>query len=134
MDKSCKSVIKYFLSHGDTAKCFYNSEYVYQTKKQSCFSFQSLAEYLGLDEESLHKCIRYMEESGWIEYQNMRTSNRSIRIGFFLSHKGKNYKYFRRQEVKKYIAEKWIDFFSLLLSVAALIISIISLLQPKSGQ
>lgn len=33
MDKSCKSVIKYFLSHGDTAKCFYNSEYVYQTKK-----------------------------------------------------------------------------------------------------
>ncbi len=87
--------------------------------------FENLHTELNIPTEDLRAAVRWLEAEGIIEYQ--RYANGSV-AGFHLSHVGVNWKYFRKKEIMKYIEEKWIDFFSLLASVAALIISIIALL------
>ena len=87
--------------------------------------FENLHTELNIPTEDLRAAVRWLEAEGIIEYQ--RYANGSV-AGFHLSHVGVNWKYFRKKEIMKYIEEKWSDFFSLLASVAALIISIIALL------
>ena len=87
--------------------------------------FENLHTELNIPTEDLRAAVRWLEAEGIIEYQ--RYTNGGV-AGFHLSHVGVNWKYFRKKEIMKYIEEKWIDFFSLLASVAALIISIIALL------
>lgn len=79
-----------------------------------------IAESLHVNGETLRAAIRFLHEQGYVKYQ---TSGGHV-IGFSLDHKGLHWREFRRQEIIKYLEEKWIDFAALLLSVIALICSL----------
>lgn len=78
------------------------------------------------DEEALFAMIRYLEAEGLVEI--IKSSSSGSHIGVRLSHKGIKRKEFRRQEIIKYLEEKWIDFFALAVSAVAVVISLIALL------
>lgn len=77
------------------------------------------------DWDKLRILIRYLMSLGYIEstYYSNGTSR-----GLQLTYMGVNWKKFKRQQLLKYLEEKWIDFFALLISFMALVISAISIL------
>lgn len=115
MDKQSKALIKYLIDNGGCSKPVFFSD------------LDTHAKNLNTSAESLQATVRYLNETGYIDYQGSSKSNRNI--SFSLSHKGENWKYFRKKEILNYIAEKWIDFFAAFISVISLIISIISALR-----
>ena len=84
-----------------------------------------LAADFNIDAENLRATIRYLHDLGYLEYMYYNGTSRAY--GFYLSHKGLYWKKFRRSETINYLKDKWIDFFAVLLSFAALIVSIIAL-------
>jgi len=84
------------------------------------------AQNVNMNTESLRATVRYLNETGYIDYQKSSKSDRNV--SFSLSHKGENWKYFRKKEILNYIAEKWIDFFAAVISVVSLVISVISMI------
>ena len=78
------------------------------------------------EQDELFALIRHLEAEKYVE--SVTSSSSGAHLGVRLSHKGIHRKEFARQELMKYLEEKWIDFFSLLVSLSALIISIIALL------
>lgn len=129
MDKFSKKILNYMVRTGKTTEFVWSFSdiAIYQCKS----TIYEMSSNLHIPTENVRACIRHLSETGFVEYQTASNGKESRNVGFHLSHKGLHYKYFRRQEIKAYIAEKWIDFFSLLISVAAIIISIIALMQPK---
>lgn len=115
MDKQSKAVIKYLLDNGGCDKFIFFSDLDIPAKD------------LNVNTESLRSTVRYLNETGYIDYQKSSKSDRNV--SFSLSHKGENWKYFRKKEILNYIAEKWIDFFATVISVISLTISIISALK-----
>lgn len=87
--------------------------------------YKKYGEYAGMTDQKIKACMRYLEECGYIKYLSIDTGEK---IGFEVEHKGHHWKEFQRQETIKYLEEKWIDFFALLVSGAALVISILALL------
>lgn len=87
--------------------------------------YEKYGEYSKLSEQKIMACMRFLESQGYIKYSY---TSSGTKVGFELEHKGLHYKFFFWQEIRKYIAEKWIDFFALLISVAALVISLVALL------
>lgn len=122
MDKLSKMVLQEMISRGSNVEYFCSFDEEWKTR-DGC-SLDELALKLGQETENLKACVRELERHGYLEYQSAGSAN----VGFCLSYKGLNWKYYRRKEILSYIADKWIDFFSLLLSVSALLVSIISLL------
>ena len=61
---------------------------------------------------------------------DLKTSSTGEITKAVLSYNGMIYKAIIRKEVLRYIADKWIDFFALLVSVIALVISLLALLLP----
>ena len=118
MDKTSKQIMKYLSSKGK------GSEYICRFDEE----FENLSTSLRVPLEDLCASVRWMESNGILEYQRYGSGKAS---GFHLSHVGVNWKYFRKKEIIKYVEEKWIDFFSLLASVAALVISIIALVSTR---
>lgn len=116
MDKQSKKLIKYLCANGGCGKFVF------------FLDLDNLANELGMEVESLRATIRYLNELGYIDYQKTHRTNSNI--SFSLSHKGENWKYFRRKEILNYVAEKWIDLFAAVISVISLVISIISILSP----
>lgn len=116
MDKDSKVLINYLISKGGC---------------RHSVSFSSgidlVASELKVDTESLRATVRYLHKTGYIDYQKFVNSEKIA--AFALSHKGENWKYFRRREILNYIAEKWIDFFAAIISVISLVISVISALR-----
>lgn len=114
MDKTSKKIIHYLKSKecGSNYICRFDNE------------FNELAESLCIPVEDLRAAVRWLESQGILEYQ---CYNGGKICGFHLSHIGVNWNYFRRKQLIEYIEEKWIDFFSLLASIAALLISVIAL-------
>nr|WP_294655417.1 hypothetical protein [uncultured Anaerotignum sp.] len=88
---------------------------------------ENIAKCVNSDSESVRSAVKYLHEQEYLNYAC--DSKTGKERAFYLSHKGLNYKYFRRKEIMDYIAEKWIDFFSMLLSVISIIISTIALLK-----
>ena len=76
----------------------------------------SLEEYLA--------SLKSLNDEGFISFSSKTTS------AFTLTSKGYNYYEYRRQSIRKYIAEKWIDFFALAISAISLILSVIALMKP----
>ena len=114
MDKSAKSLLEYIVKSGGCDKSVsFGSE------------LDSLASKLNVKSESLRATVRYLHDLGYIDYQKYSGSDKNA--AFALSHKGENWKYFQRLKVLDYLADKWIDFFAFVVSVGALIISLISL-------
>lgn len=114
MDKQSKILIKYLLDNDGCNKPIFFSD------------LDKHAQNMNEDTESLRATVRYLHEIGYIDFQKSRKSDKNV--SFSLSHKGENWKYFRRKEILNYIAEKWIDFFAAVISVISLVISIISML------
>ena len=92
--------------------------------------YDAYGAYSGLPEHQMMACVRFLMQEGCISAA-YTTSGKEA--GFQVEHKGYQYTFFRRQDIKAYIADKWIDFFSLLTSVSALLISIIALLLTLQG-
>lgn len=116
MDKYAKSLLKYLVAHGGCRKAVdFNS------------GLDNLASTLQIDSEHLRATVRYLHDRGYIDYQKYSGSDKNA--AFALSHKGQNWKFFRRRDIINYLADKWIDFFASIISVAALIVSVISLLE-----
>lgn len=86
----------------------------------------TLALQFNMDSEDLRATIRYLNSIGYIEYMHYSNSERVY--GFYLSHKGRNWRKFRREETIKYLKDKWIDFFAMLISFIALAVSVIALI------
>ncbi len=84
-----------------------------------------MAEKLKKDSEIVRAAIRFLEQNEYIKF--IRTDTGRV-LGFHLDHKGLHWKEFRRGELWKYIRDKWIDFFALLVATAALVMSTVSLL------
>lgn len=76
------------------------------------------------DESQFFALVRYLGKLGYVETIK---SNMGNPMGVRLSYKGIKRKAFRRQEMLRYVEEKWIDFFALLISLAALITSIVAI-------
>lgn len=115
MDKQAKTLIKYLLDNGGCDKFIFFSD------------LDTHAQNINMNTESLRATVRYLNETGYIDYQKSNKSDRNV--SFSLSHKGENWKYFRKKEILNYIAEKWIDFFATVISVISMTISIISALK-----
>lgn len=114
MDKQAKTLIKYLIDNGGCSKPVFFSD------------LDTHAKTLNTSAESLRATVRYLNETGYIDYQKSNKSDRNV--SFSLSHKGENWKYFRKKEILNYIAEKWIDFFAAVISVVSLVISVISMI------
>lgn len=117
MDKNSKKLLNYLIAAGGCKKVIDFQE-----------GLDSLAAKFNMDSEDLKALVRYLNSLGYLEYMYMRLSSGDKKArGFYLSHKGLNWKHFQREELIKYLKDKWIDFFAFLLSFAALIVSIIAL-------
>lgn len=90
-------------------------------------TIDDLAKKLSMPTEHIRAASRFLVENGYLEYQ--KAGDR--KAGFHLSYKGLNWKYFRREEILRYIADKWVDFFAAVISLLSLVISIIALLQES---
>mgnify|MGYP000351463469 CR=1 FL=1 len=123
MDKTSKKIIQTLIAGGKGTEyiCAYSSNWIGLCD----IAIDDLAQKLSMPTEDIRAASRFLVEKGYLEYQKAGDRN----AGFHLSHQGLHYKYFRRQKILKYIAEKWIDFFALLLSICALIVSVISILR-----
>lgn len=114
MDKTSKKILNYMISLGGCEKSFLFSE-----------DIRNMAVAFGTSTENLRANIRFLHENEYIDYQEDSRSHRAI--AFSLSHKGLHWKYFRRQEIIRYLEDKWIDFLAMLMSLASIILSIIAI-------
>lgn len=87
----------------------------------------SIASKLNTDSETLRAAVRYLETGKYLKFSY--ASDGKLAMSFYLDHKGLHWKEFRREEILRYLQDKWIDCFSLLVSFAALVISTIALWQ-----
>lgn len=118
LDRSAKILIKYLVKNGGCKKSLsFNS------------GLDSLASELNVDTESLRATVRYLHDIGYIDYQKYSNSDKNA--AFALSHKGENWKYFQRLKALDYLADKWVDFFAVLISIGSLIVSVIALFNGK---
>lgn len=89
-----------------------------------------IAEDFETDSGSILAAVRYLEQQGYLLYGYGASEDP---ICFSLDHKGLHWREFRREETVRYLQEKWIDCLSLLVSLAALIISAIALWPKTAG-
>lgn len=120
VDKTCKKILDKMISEGK------GTEYICTWGDE----LASFAASIGVPTEDVRAAVRYLKETGYLEFQMYHSSNGSSHSrGFFLSHRGLNWRYFRRKEVLDYIADKWVDFFAALIALLSLVISIAALTQ-----
>lgn len=87
-------------------------------------TLENFSKKLGYNSYVVLAAERYLISKGYLEYQK---DDIHTNVGFYLSHKGRHYRYFERIQLKQYLADNWIGFFTLATSVPAFIISIIAL-------
>ena len=123
MDKTSKKILQTLIAGGKGTQyiCAYSSNWIGLCD----ITIDDLAKSVSMPTEDLRAASRFLVENGYLEYQ--KTGDR--KTGFHLSYKGLNWKYYRRKEILKYIADKWTDFLAVIISLFSLIISIIALLQ-----
>ncbi len=115
MDKTSKLILNTLIDKGGCEYAIYFGD-----------EFDDLAVSLKISTENLRANVRYLHDLGYIDYQKYSNSNKNA--AFALSHKGLHWKYFRKQEILKYLGERWIEFFALLASIFSLVISIIAIM------
>ena len=126
MNKTCKKILQTLIKGGKGTQyiCAYDPAWV----GLADISIEDMAQKLSMPVEDLRATTRFLKESGYLEYQ----TSRGKAVGFHLSHKGLNWKSYRRKEFLKYAADKWVDFLAVIISLFSLIISIIALLQEPN--
>lgn len=107
-------------------KCRKLLNYLKKCKKYTLnyFEAQEKLKHLGSMCE-IDKMIHYLKNLGYVEILEIEPD---IEAGVTLEYKGIHWKKFIFVEILRYISEKWIDFLSMATSMAALILSLISLL------
>lgn len=115
MDKTSKQILEHLISEGG-CKIVVNFQE----------ELDALSASFEMDSENFRAAIRYLHDLGYLDYVYYSKSEKVY--GFQLSHKGLNWKSFRKQEILRYLSDKWIDFFATLLSFGALIVSVIALI------
>lgn len=83
------------------------------------------------DREKMVKLCNILKELGYFDLLDINMNNEICMIK--LSYRGMTYKAEIYAGIRKYIAEKWIDFVALLVSISALVISLVALLQKPQG-
>lgn len=122
MDRLSKQLLSYMNGNGKTpSEQFYDFD----------ADLDRIAEKLGSDSETIRAAVRYLESEKYLKFAYANGSD--IAMYFYLDHKGLHWKEFRREEILRYLSDKWIDCFSLLVSFAALLISIAALWPKGSG-
>lgn len=116
LDKSCKE----FLNYLDTLP---RDELMYGGDNDFMAHFKQPSEFYAM--------IRYLESCGYIE---IIKTQRGAHLGVRLSHIGLHRREFGRQEILKYLADKWVDILALVVSLIALLISILSLVSKTPMQ
>ena len=110
IDRKCKKLLNYL------KKCEkYTLNYFEAQEKLK--NFGSMCE--------INKMIHHLKDLGYVEILEIEPN---IEAGVALEYKGIHWKKFIFAEILRYISEKWIDFLSMVTSMAALILSLISLL------
>lgn len=129
MDKNSKKILNKLISEGKGTSyvCSFNGSFLGFAN----IDIHNFSNSIGMDVEDLRAAVRYLHENGYLEYQMLNTSKGKTPCGFHLSHKGLNWRSFRREEILNYIADKWADFFAAAISFVSLIISIAALLQGQ---
>ena len=113
MDRLSKKVVKYFLAHNcdvTYGKGVDNIKNEIKTKRDT----------------DIDECLINLVETGYLRIEDGASTKQVNR--YILTHKGREWKYYRRIQLFDYLKDTWIDFFAMLVSVAALVMSIISLL------
>lgn len=123
MNKTCKKILQTLIKGGKGTQyiCAYDPAWV----GLADISIEDMAQKLSMSVEDIRAASKFLAENRYLEYQ--KAGDR--KAGFHLSHKGLNWKYYRREEILRYIADKWVDFFAAVISLLSLVISIIALLQ-----
>lgn len=120
MDRICKKILNKMISTSrDTAYL-----YSFSTSEGDIF-IDHFADRIGINRSNVRSAMDYLAENGYLEY----AKNGETATGFHLSHKGLNWKAFRRADVLNYIADKWVDILASIISMLSLVISIIALMQ-----
>lgn len=114
MDKTSRKILKYLKSRDAEFACNFDD------------GLDCLSAEIQVPTETARAAIRWLKEQGYLEY--IRYTSGGI-AAFHLSHMGRHLAYFTRKALLKYIADKWIDFFALLISLGALTLSLIALLR-----
>ena len=128
MDKDSQKIIEKLISYGRGTD--FTCSFSCSSKAACNISLGDLAESVGIESNDLLAAVRYLTSEGYLEYQTATSKAKGqINIGFHLSHKGLHWKYYRRQEILNYLADKWVDFFAAAISMVSLIVSIIALSQ-----
>lgn len=112
LDRLSRKILKYMNKASEKpSECYYTFD----------DGIDRMAAALNSDSETIRADVRYLEEQGYIKYGR---SQSGMVINFYLDHKGLHWEEFRREEIIKYLEEKWIDFLAMLLALAALVISL----------
>ena len=114
MDKTSKKILKYLKAQNSDFICWFGAD------------LDGMAHAINITSESANAAVVWMVENGYIEYV---PNQQGRHVAFTLSHIGRNSGYFARRTFLKYVGDKWIDFFALLISLGALILSLIALLR-----
>lgn len=109
---------KKFLRHLNSAKSPDSTMYDF-------LELEELSQPLCCTPNEIKLNAEYLKDLGYIKYI---PNQHGKPAAFMLSHKGLHWKEFRRQEILKYLKDKWIDFFSLVVSFIAVTLSLIALL------
>ena len=125
MGKLSKNILNSMISggHGTDYNCFFQNSVLYGEG----ISIVDLSQKLGRDVEDIRAAVRFLESSGYLEYTRLNSKSGSSNIGIHLSHKGLNWKHYRAEKLLSYVADKWIDFLALAVSIIAFIQSCIAL-------
>ena len=112
MQKICKKILDYMIKQGNG--CAFEILYVK--------NLEELASSIKYPIADVGAASEYLCDIGYLSPIIAVSGNH---IGFRLSHRGLNYKHFRRNDIIKkcfqYISDKWIDIFALTLSIIALV-------------
>lgn len=127
MDKSSKNLLKLIntrYANGD--------EFCILASSKSGYTISTISKSLGKSENEVKLNVQFLADSGYIKL--FTGKDETQKIAFALSHKGIHWKEFHREEIEKYLKDNWIDCTSMLLALAAFILSLISLLTQSAPQ
>lgn len=129
MDKTARAILRWLTKNSAEKGTQYICAFDEGWKDSTDAWLNDMAKSLNLRVEDARAAVRFLADIGMLEYQN----SGDYHLGFHLSHRGLHWRYYRRQEILNYIADKWPDFIAVVISLLSLIISVIALGRPQPG-
>lgn len=127
MDKSSKKLLEFI-----NTRYASGDEFCLLASSKNGYTISVVSEALGKSENEIKLNVQFLADNGYIKL--FTNEDETQKIAFALSHKGIHWKEFHREEIAKYLKDNWIDCVSMLLALAAFILSLISLLTQSAPQ